>query len=348
MTLGERWKQRPQSVWLRRALFQVHLWIGIGLGIYVLLISVSGSAIVFRNEISKSFGSPQKSVAISGAKLSRSDLKNAAQSAYPQYAVSYIWESKRPDEATEIWLDGHGKTKMRLFDPYTGKDLGDSVPFIIRALTFLIDFHVNLLWGKTGRLVNGIGAILITLVALSGAVIWWPGIQSWRNSLLIRRESNWKRLNWNLHSAVGIWTLAFALVWGVTGVFVVFPKPFERAVNFFSPLQLYQLDVSAPAPARKVGPAPPSRVGAANTRNQPALAPPIERSLGDKILRWFYYLHFGNFAGASVKSIWVAFGFAPPFLFVTGFLMWWNRVLIKALDRKPVARLHPQRAKLSS
>src|SRR6202035_2799240 len=104
-----------------------------GLGIYVLLISVSGSAIVFRNEISKSFGSPQKSVAISGAKLSRSDLKNAAQSAYPQYAVSYIWESKRPDEATEIWLDGHGKTKMRLFDPYTGKDLGDSVPFIIRA-----------------------------------------------------------------------------------------------------------------------------------------------------------------------------------------------------------------------
>jgi uncharacterized iron-regulated membrane protein len=346
MILGEGWKQRPQSVWLRRVLFQVHLWIGIGLGIYVLLISVSGSAIVFRNEISKSFGSSQRSVAISGAKLSHSDLKNAAQRAYPQYAVSYVWESKRPDQATEIWLDRHGKTKMRLFDPYTGMDLGDSVPLIIRGLTFLIDLHVNLLWGKAGRLVNGIGAILTTLLALSGAVIWWPGIQGWRNSLLIRRESNWKRLNWNLHSVIGIWTLAFVLVWGVTGIFVVFPKPFERAVNFFSPLQLYRLDDSAPAPPRKVGQRPPSRVGAASTPNQPTL-PPIERSLGDKILRWLYYLHFGNFAGAGVKAIWVAFGFAPPLLFVTGFLMWWNRVLVKALARRPVARLQTQEAKLS-
>ena len=38
---------------LRRALFQVHLWIGIALGLYVLLISVSGSVIVFRREMDR-------------------------------------------------------------------------------------------------------------------------------------------------------------------------------------------------------------------------------------------------------------------------------------------------------
>jgi uncharacterized iron-regulated membrane protein len=346
MALGERWIQRPQSVWLRRALFQVHLWIGIGLGVYVLLISISGSAIVFRNEISKAFGSPRKIIPVSGKKLSRADLKQDAQSVYPQYEISYIWESKRPNEATEIWLDRDGKTKTRLFDPYTGRDLGDAVPLIIRALALLIDLHVNLLFGKTGRMVNGIGAILTTLLVFSGAVIWWPGIQSWRNSLILQRESNWKRLNWNLHSVIGVWTLAFVLVWGVTGIFVVFPTPFEKAVNRFSPLQLYRLDDPTPTPAGKGRQALPAS-GGVTTRNLRAF-PPIERSRGDKILRWFYYLHFGNFAGSGVKAIWVAFGFAPPLLFVTGFLMWWNRALSKVLERKPVSRLHAQEAKVST
>ena len=45
------WIRQPQSVWLRKALFQIHLWSGIGIGIYVVLISISGSVLVFRNEL---------------------------------------------------------------------------------------------------------------------------------------------------------------------------------------------------------------------------------------------------------------------------------------------------------
>jgi uncharacterized iron-regulated membrane protein len=336
MTWGDQWIYRPQNVWLRKVFFQVHLWIGIGLGIYVLLISLSGSAIVFRNEISKAFGSRPKRLPISGPKLSRSDLKDAARRAYPQYSVSYIWESKQANEATEIWLAHDGKTKMRLFDPYTGRDVGASVPPTIQVLTFMIDLHINLLSGRTGRTLNGIGAILTTLLALSGAIIWWPGMQNWRNSLMVRRESNWKRLNWSLHSAVGIWTLAFVLVWGITGIFVVFPTPFEKTINFFSPLAFYRLDGP---PAAKMRVAQPANSAAASKSLRGL--PPVERSLGDKILRWFYYLHFGNFAGAGVKALWVLFGLAPVFLFVTGVLMWWNRVLRRAFEQDPAARFRP-------
>jgi uncharacterized iron-regulated membrane protein len=51
MNYWERWLRRPQSLWLRKAIFQIHLWTGIALGLYVFVISVSGSAIVFRNEL---------------------------------------------------------------------------------------------------------------------------------------------------------------------------------------------------------------------------------------------------------------------------------------------------------
>jgi uncharacterized iron-regulated membrane protein len=60
---------------------------------------------------------------------------------------------------------------------------------------------------------------------------------------------------------------------------------------------------------------------------------PIPRSKGDIFLRWLYYLHFGNFAGWKVKALWVALGLIPSLLFVTGTIMWWNRVLSPAARR---------------
>ncbi len=48
MTGWQQWVHLPQRLWVRRAFFQIHLWIGIGTGLYVLLISVSGAMIVYR------------------------------------------------------------------------------------------------------------------------------------------------------------------------------------------------------------------------------------------------------------------------------------------------------------
>jgi uncharacterized iron-regulated membrane protein len=94
-----RYFRKCPSLWLRKAIFQIHLWTGIGLGIYVVLISVSASAVVFRNELYKSFSSGPKLVPISGPRLSGDALKNAIHKALLQCDISYIFDSKRPDEA---------------------------------------------------------------------------------------------------------------------------------------------------------------------------------------------------------------------------------------------------------
>jgi len=51
MTVWKRWVEHPQRLWLRRFLFQVHLWSGVALGLYILMISVTGSVLVYRNEL---------------------------------------------------------------------------------------------------------------------------------------------------------------------------------------------------------------------------------------------------------------------------------------------------------
>jgi len=50
-TEWNRWVRLSQTLWFRRALLQVHLWSGIGLGLYVLVICLSGSVLVFRDEL---------------------------------------------------------------------------------------------------------------------------------------------------------------------------------------------------------------------------------------------------------------------------------------------------------
>src|SRR5271170_5682963 len=52
MTTLQQWLQHPERFWLRKALFQIHLWVGAGVGLYVVLMSLTGSIIVFRNELS--------------------------------------------------------------------------------------------------------------------------------------------------------------------------------------------------------------------------------------------------------------------------------------------------------
>ena len=59
----------------------------------------------------------------------------------------------------------------------------------------------------------------------------------------------------------------------------------------------------------------------------------------DDALYWLAFLHFGRIDGIgivcdgpgicdqTVKAVWAIFGLAPAVMFVTGSIMWWNRVL---------------------
>lgn len=351
MSFWNRALTRPHSLWLRKAMFQIHLWTGLILGIYIVAISVSGSAIVFRNELYKSLWPGPKLVAMSGPRLTKDVLKQKVKQAWPNYSVTYVWEAKRPNEATEVWIEkegvSHPTTKGRLFNPFTGEDLGPSRPYLIGVLAWMSDLHTNLLGGQTGRKINGLISILVVVLSITGLLIWWPGRGRVRRSLKIDFRAKWKRLNWDLHSVVGLWMFAFVFVWGVTGVFLVFPTPFQKAVNYISPLKIYtplsQVE-QAPAitPAAKI-----IRVADTNPAGQTQPQPQAQRrrrarprgSNGDVFLRWFYYLHFGNFGDWGWKTVWVVLGLSPVFLFFTGALMWWNRVLSREARnvRKPRA-----------
>lgn len=293
MPFLERWIRRPQTLWVRKALFQVHMWSGLTLGAYIVLVCVTGSAVVLRAEWNLYFALPSTVYTGRGPRLTEHELTAAAQRAYPGHEVAQVFVSKNPDSAAEIWLKSPEVEQQRLFHPYTGADLGEAVPSPLKWMSWMVRLHDNLLAGPTGRIVNGIGAIGVAVLCVTGAVIWWPGSRRWRRSLLVTRGVGWKRLTWDLHSAIGFWSLALVFMWALSAIYMAFPQPFLKFIDLVDP-----------------------------PRDTDIEARPL-----DNALLWLTRLHFGRYFGLTAKILWVILGLLPVVLFATGAIAWWNRVL---------------------
>ena len=232
-SLWQKWVHRPQDLLFRKILFYVHLWVGIGVGLYVAAISVSGSAIVCSREIGQ-FAPRRMTLAVpaSRQRMRSTEIEQIIVRAYPGYQILSLRESEQADRPDLAVLEkGNGRI-ARLFDPYSGADLGDPRPAVVRLLGWLADFHINLLAGLSGRTFNGIGAFLVVIMGSTGAVLWWPGIKNWRRSIRIQRRARFARLNWDLHSAVGFWCLLFVLIWGVSGFCLSFPGTLNFLLSY--------------------------------------------------------------------------------------------------------------------
>ena len=167
LTVWQRWVRQPQKLWLRRAIFQVHLWSGIAVGLYILLMSVTGSVLVYRNELYRAATPAPILSTGSGPRLTDDQLADAARQLYPGYRVEKIGRPRNPDEAVDVSMRRGKETKNRLFDPRTASDLGDAVSAGYLLVSELLDLHDNLLGGSTGKNVNGFGALAVLAVTVT-------------------------------------------------------------------------------------------------------------------------------------------------------------------------------------
>ncbi len=296
--------RQPQNVWLRRAMFQIHLWTGLAIGLYIVVVCLTGSVLVFRRELMLKYANRPRITHTPGQRaLSDDQLKAIATREFPGYELENIWHGRRDTSPIDIWMHRGpgGKEKLaHLFDPYTGADLGETRPLGVRVIDWLVSLHDDLLGGMRGRLVNGVGAILLTLLCLTGAIIWWQGAAKWRRGLTVQWRAGWQRINWDLHSAIGLWAFIAVFVWAISGIYLVFPSPFGALVDWIEPGNPFSL---------------------------------VPRH-GDIALEWLAKLHFGRFAGVKTRWTWAILGVIPPALFITGAVMWWNRVVSRWLSRR--------------
>ena len=285
----QRWLKAPQLLRWRQLTVQLHLWVGLALGLYIVLLSVTGSLSVLRPDVHRWF--VPRTVAVEGEKLTGDALKEAVQRTYPEYEVTSVFERRRPDSPVMIQLQKDGEVVERLYDPYALRDLGLTYPPITEAIEWVVDLHDNLLGGTTGRMINGFGALAFLLLAITGAIVWWPGTSRVGHNMLPGKPAKSARFARRLHNALGFWMLALIFIWALTAVYFSFPDPFEATIDYFDD------DLTD------------------------------DQRPGDWLVRLLVNIHFGRSWGITVKWIWVAIGLVPAVLFVTGGITWYARVV---------------------
>ncbi len=232
---------------LRRGTRWVHTWGGIILGGVVSVVCLTGSVIVFRQEIERARW-PQSSGAAAGMShpLSLDAVAGEIARSRPGSSVTRVRFPAQANDPYVFQIETADKQTHRLaVDASTARILAELPQ--TRWLDWVIDLHRNLLAGKTGRKITGGIGIVWAALAATGLLMWALGGGRWRAWLKLGSSGGPRQFNFNLHRATGLWALLFIAVLSFTGTYLAYPQAFRDAWE----LTGQRASVSAPQAANE-------------------------------------------------------------------------------------------------
>ncbi|MGJ3243273.1 MAG: PepSY-associated TM helix domain-containing protein [Opitutales bacterium] len=207
---------------------QIHLGLSLVLGVLLVLIAVSGSLLVFRDEIQRRM--PAINQWDGQADIGFQRAQQLAREARPDYRLQILWfpTEARPYYQAGYFKEGEGYTGYRYWDPATGEPVE---PPGQNLFDWLTTFHTSLYLGSFGVELVRWSTLLFTLLLATGLLLWWPGrdVRRW-----FRIRKNGRAFTRDLHSVVGALALPVLLVMTVTGVVLGFPASASRAVYWIT------------------------------------------------------------------------------------------------------------------
>jgi uncharacterized iron-regulated membrane protein len=222
----------------RRVVFNLHLYIGLASGLFLVLSGLSGSMIVFREEIEKFMHPGLLETAVRGERVPVQTVLNTVKQAYPEDKIVFI-RMPRTSQETYLFKMNSAHDLFVYADPYSGEVLGAH-----RQEDTLIGWvalvHTELLIGERGKTALGVSALLLICMSITGPFLWWPPNGKISRGLKIDWRSPSKKRVFDMHRAFGIYSMLFLLIVAFTGVSLVFNKTVAEITNF--------LTASAPRP----------------------------------------------------------------------------------------------------
>lgn len=235
MTLIQRALDRPRTIRVRRWMFQIHLWAGVICALYAVVIGLTGSVLVFYPQLRDWQDHPLVHVNGTGTRIDADGALEAVKLAHPGVHVMSLRLPASTGDTFQVSTGHMGGGTQFFVDPYSGTILAErAAPRDL--LYWLQQLHFNLLGGKTGRIVNGVGGLALLMLTVTGLVVWWPGRAHWRRAMTVKWSSRWKRVNYDLHSALGFFGVAFLLLISVTGAYYAWPRQTQSLLARISPL----------------------------------------------------------------------------------------------------------------
>jgi len=343
-------------------LFRIHSIAGLVSGIFILLMSLSGSLLVYRDQLDQK---PQV-ISHSSTGISVDSCYAIVRNLYPGAQISNCALPASDKEAVSFFIYdpsySQGEKALEIFlHPQTGERLGargGSDDAGKNFMSWLSKFHNSLRLGKTGEWLLGCCSLVFLLSLCTGFILFRKNIIP----VLLLKRSAW-RTN-NLHQLAGVCALLFNLMIAITGFWMqryVFKKDFYQSYDFKmtvkpSPAYPFRLD-SAFAEVKKQYPdftayvvyfsqGTKGKTAVYGSRSSNAyihskkFADLIFLDSNGAVAKTRFVneisgddrydiinsqLHMGKFGGAGIKILYCLFGLSGSILSITGFWLWRKR-----------------------
>lgn len=378
----------PINARSRKILVKVHLYIGLVLGVVLSIAGLTGSLIVFWQPIDAAlnpellapdgvctqaeYRAVDQLVAAIRAKMPPDGRLVSID--FPDHERPLLWAWYHVLAPETEWDDIYTLFVKPCSGEVTGPRLWNSQrrPWGGPLMSALIQLHTSL-WLNEGSILIGnhllsFGSVFLMLSILIGYVLWWPRPSTWRSAFMIRRGARGKRLNYELHKLIGVYTGGLLILSLFTAIHMY--EPWTQVIDTGVNLVLPTTELAAPGPTSNLaaGAVPISAQTAVEIaaaalpgarpdsvefpseetgiylvtldtgavwKSQISLdqysgavlriqGPGIAR-MGDHLLGWLFPLHTGQAFGFPGRILMVVLGVVPMGLYMTGFIIWWNR-----------------------
>lgn len=251
---------------VRSAMFQIHMWVGLILGLLLVIVSLSGSILVYDDKLAEMFN-PAPKANTAGQRLPLTFLADAAREAagdaangqvqivLPEKAreAAIVRFTRPPREGGEMRMGAEGAPReggerrdgaarpagppgtgaVQVYvDPVSGQVLGVRRAGLSPLFGFIHQLHGSLALGRDfGRpLVGWLGVAMLAL-GISGLILWWPKRGQWKYAFKVRKTATGLRFHRELHAATGIWIFIVFMAVSFSGVAITFPQAVRGIVS---------------------------------------------------------------------------------------------------------------------
>ncbi|MFT3902337.1 MAG: PepSY-associated TM helix domain-containing protein [Niabella sp.] len=219
-------KKKKESL-INRIIAWLHLWPSIVSGIILVFVCLTGTIVVYGDEIMDFTAGDAKYVTPQdGPRITVQQINDNLKKAYPGYTVSEYVFFKDPGRSIRIRAFNPKPMMLSMvyMNPYTGEVLKkDNTVYFFFVTAHL---HSELLAHEVGHWIVIISTIVFVISCITGLVLWWP--KRWNRatrqaSFTIKWKARFKRLNYDLHNVYGFYSLIICLILGITGLMIAFP-----------------------------------------------------------------------------------------------------------------------------
>lgn len=207
-------------------LTQWHRWLGLTLSLWLLLMAVSGSLLLYKNDLLQLFY-PQLNLA---QPVGTTDAATVLDQFNNGYAL--MPTTDRP------WLEVVNAEKSHFYYDSSGRLLLKR-EYLADFISWLVELHHHLALNELGKDILGVlGLLSLTLIG-TGLIRWWPRRANFRRALSVRFFNPFTKRGsqtlWQLHRFIGAVLFVPVAIVLITGTAIMYAAPVKSALIFLLP-----------------------------------------------------------------------------------------------------------------